>query len=228
MEARKLRQWENLMTEYGIWQAYYRGRRRTCPGYYPVTLRRLEVRTVTMQEVIERAKQLYPELKLKPASARSWTLNELIPAPTIESLGRGRGVRAHYPVDSAAQMATAAYLQRDLGYTQKEIAQARAFVLGDATIDTPNMQQVCDLIAMTLKPEAVSKETRRIFNCVGEYARSIALARAGENLASLWGGITFQAHGHDEQGRPTLHYSVSLPGLYWDPRLTGGDPEKEA
>jgi len=79
---------------------------------------------VTMQEVIERAKQLYPELKLKPASARSWTLNELIPAPTIESLGRGRGVRAHYPVDSAAQMATAGYLQ-DQGFRQKQIAQAR-------------------------------------------------------------------------------------------------------
>jgi len=124
-------------------------------------------------------------------------------------------------------MAVAAYLM-DERYTQKEIAQARAFVIGDATIDTLDTQQVCDLITMALKPEVVSKEARRIFECAAAYARAIALARAGKDITSLWGGITFQAHGHDEQGRPTLHYSVSLPGLYWDPRLTGGDPEKEA
>jgi len=83
------------------------------------------------------------------------------------------------------------------------------------------MQQVCDLIAMTLKPERLAKRPGASSIAWESMPVPIALARAGENLASLWGGITFQAHGHDEQGRPTLHYSVSLPGLYWDPRLTG-------
>ena len=180
---------------------------------------------MTMEDVIERARKLYPDLTLTPVTARKWTERGLLDRPEIQHLGGTQGNRAHYSVDAAAQMAVAAYLM-DERYTQKEIAQARALVVGDATIDTLDMQQVCDLITMALKPEAVRKEARRIFECAAAYARAIALARAGEDITSLWGGITFQAHGHDEQGRPTLHYSVSLPGLYWDPRLTGGDPEK--
>ena len=205
-------------------QSRVRRKRKRYPIYSAV---RREGSSLTLDEVIAKAHELYPDRIVTLAAARKWVGRDMLPSPTIQSFGRGKGTQAHYPVDTAPQMAVAAYLM-DERYTQKEIAQARAFVIGDATIDTLDTQQVCDLITMALKPEVVSKEARRIFECAAAYARAIALARAGKDITSLWGGITFQAHGHDEQGRPTLHYSVSLPGLYWDPRLTGGDPEKEA
>lgn len=88
---------------------------------------------MTLQEAIEQAKRLYPDLTLKPVTARKWTERGLLPSPTIESLGGTGGTRAHYPEDTPAQMAVAAYMMA-LRYTQKEIAQARQVVLEDAPV----------------------------------------------------------------------------------------------
>lgn len=215
MEVRKLRQWENLMTEYGKRQAYYRGRRRTCPGYYPVAMKLLEVRNVTMEEVITRAKQLYPELKLKPASARSWTLNELIPAPAIESLGRGRGVRAHYPVDAVAQMATVAAMMA-LGYTQKQIAMARKIVLEGVLVD-----DMPDVVALLKSGQEFHDNLAvvRMAEAVKRYALTLATARAGRKVTRPL-PVYFHKRQWEQDGKQMFSCFASAVGYYIDPRGT--------
>ncbi len=88
---------------------------------------------MTLQEAIARAQELYPELRLSLAAARKWVARSLIPNPSIESMGQGRGSRAHYPEDTPAQMAVVGYMMA-LGYTQKQIAQARQIVLEGAPV----------------------------------------------------------------------------------------------
>ena len=89
-----------------------------------------------MEEVLEKARELYPGLKLKPASARMWTKRGLIPSPAVESLGGTQGTRAHYPTDTPAQMAVAAYMS-ELGYKQREIARAREWILDGIPLAKP-------------------------------------------------------------------------------------------
>jgi len=49
---------------------------------------------VTMEDVIERARDLYPDLTLNPVTARKWTERGLLPSPDVQHRG---GPRATVP-----------------------------------------------------------------------------------------------------------------------------------
>ncbi len=217
---------EWLMTEYGLRQAYYHGKRRTCPGYHEfVTIKHWEGdNSMTLQEVITKAQALCPELRLSLAAARKWVARSLIPNPSIESMGQGRGSRAHYPEDSAAQMAVVGYMM-SLGYKQTQIAQARRIVLEGAPVDSDLMRDVVSLL--TLRQETSNEGTARLPSpeanelalAVQYYAKAIALARTGRPMDSLWPTYTHTQTDYDAEGNETFSYYVSLLGLYWDPRV---------
>ena len=218
---------EWLMTEYGLRQAYYHGKRRTCPGYHEfVTIKHWEGdNSMTLQEVITKAQALYPELRLSLAAARKWVARSLIPNPSIESLGQGKGSSAHYPKDSAAQMAVVGYMM-SLGYKQAQIAQARQIVLEGALVDNDLMRDVVSLL--TLREETSnegtatrlpSPEANELALAVQYYAKAIALARTGKTVDCLWPTHTHTQTDYDEEGNETFTYYVSLLGLYWDPRV---------
>lgn len=216
------------MTEYGLRQMYYHGKRRSCPGYYSVPHKNLtwEGASLTIDEAVERAKELYPNLILKPVTARKWTERGLLPSPTIESLGGTGGTRAHYPEDTPAQMAVAAYMMA-LGYTQKQIAQARQVVLEDAPVDSDLMRDVVGLLTLreeTSKEEGIvvrlpSPEAQRLASAVQYYAQAIAIAQTGKTVDCLWPTYVHRQSNYDEEGNETFTYYVSLLGLYWDPRV---------
>ena len=179
---------------------------------------RVGVPGVTLQEVIEEARRLYPDLSIKPATARKWIERSLLPNPTVEARGGRQGNRAHYPDDSSAQMAVAAHLQ-DSGFTQRQIAQARTIVLEDVTVDSPELEDLRDVLTGRKQPEDVNKETRKQAEAVRDYAYFIALARSGRRLRPSLGSFSYQRHGYDSKGNPTFSYSISLPGFYWDSRV---------
>ncbi|WP_461367298.1 hypothetical protein [Candidatus Darwinibacter acetoxidans] len=178
---------------------------------------------MTMKEVIEKAKEVYPDLALKPASARTWTKRGLIPSPVIESLGRSRGTQAHYPNDSPAQMATAAYLQ-ELGYTQKQIAQAREWILNGIPLGKPIDADSMDwtspevLEAMELPDMLSGPQARRLFRCLEAYAMTLAMARGGINLLR---SLPSFVHKTVKPFSDRLEYIVSIPGAWIDPRHEG-------
>ena len=214
------------MTEYGLRQMYYHGKRRSCPGYYSAPHKNLtwEGASLTIDEAVERAKELYPDLTLKPVTARKWTERGLLPSPTIESLGGTGGTRAHYPEDTPAQMAVAAYMMA-LRYTQKEIAQARQIVLEGMPVDSDLMRGVVSLL--TLREEiskegtvirSPSPEAQRLASAVQQYSQAIALARVEEPINLLWPTYTHSKSDYHE-GEETFSFYVSLLGLYWDPRV---------
>ena len=174
---------------------------------------------MTLREVVEEARKLYPDLTLKATSARTWTARGLLPEPEkVEHLGGRQGNRAHYPDDSSAQMAVAAHLQ-DSGFTQRQIAQARTIVLEDVTVDSPELEDLRDVLTGRKQPEDVNKETRKQAEAVRDYAYFIALARSGRRLRPSLGSFSYQRHGYDSKGNPTFSYSISLPGFYWDSRV---------
>ena len=82
--------------------------------------------------VLAQAKELYPDLDLKPDSVRTWTKRGLIPKPWVKSLGKKKGTQSFYPLDTPRQLATAAHLQAQ-GYKQGEIAEAREAFLSGAS-----------------------------------------------------------------------------------------------
>ena len=217
---------ERDLTEYGRQHAPARAKRRH--GRVPSRWHdgRVEVVQVTLREVVEEARKLYPDLTLKATSARTWTARGLLPEPEkVEHLGGRQGNRAHYPDDSPAQMAVAAHLQ-DSGFTQRQIAQARTIVLEDVTVNNPELEDLRDVLAGRKQPEDVNKETRKQAEAVRGYAYFFALARAGRRLRPSLGSFSYQRHGYDSKGNPTFSYSISLPGFYWDPRM-GAELEKD-
>ncbi len=181
---------------------------------------------MTMEDVIERAKELYPGLTLNPVTARKWTERGLLDRPEIQHLGGTQGNRAHYSVDAAAQMATAGYLQ-DQGFRQKQIALARKIVLEGVPVDDDSIRDVVALLKTGRLHEADSNvfrlptaEVAAIAGAVRAYAVALALARAGRPVEEdPGGGIAYHGHGWDEQGRRTYAYGIGIPGVYWDPRI---------
>lgn len=194
---------------------------------------------MTIDEVIENAKKYYPDLSIKPATVYKWVERELLPSPTIQSLGGTQGTRAHYPTDAAAQMATAAAMM-ELDYKQKEIAQAREWVLNGIPL-SPEMSKALAAFAGPNPPEtlglpenlegrsladqaaaacagawteaAIGKQARKMLRCLGTYARLLAAARGGRHV--YWRIIEFKK----VLIRPDrLEYIVSIPGAYLDPR----------
>ena len=94
---------------------------------------RVEVVPVTLQEVIERARALYPDLgELNPATARTWAKRGMWPRALKQvGQGQGKGRVGDYPEESPAQLATAAFLKQGLKrkFTDAQIAWARQFWL---------------------------------------------------------------------------------------------------
>lgn len=178
---------------------------------------------MTMEEALEKARELYPGLKLKPASARMWTKRGLIPSPAVESLGGTQGTRAHYPTDTPAQMAVAAYMS-ELGYKQREIARAREWILDGIPLAKPIDIDHADwrspemLDAVELPEELSGPKARQLWRCLEAYALTLAMARGGRNLLKpplAIKSVTVKPF------RDRLEYVVSIPGVYLDPRHGG-------
>jgi hypothetical protein len=93
----------------------------------------VEVVPVTLQEVIEQARALYPGMgELKPETARTWAKRGMWPRALKQvGQGQGKGRVGDYPEESPAQLATAAFLKQGLKrkFTDAQIAWARQFWL---------------------------------------------------------------------------------------------------
>jgi len=101
-ETMAVTEWD--LVEYGQRQREYKQKRH----YSIYSAVRREGDSLTLDEVIARAYELYPNRIVTPTAARTWVARDILPAPMIQSFGRGKGTRAHYPVDTVAQMATVA------------------------------------------------------------------------------------------------------------------------
>ena len=129
---------------------------------------------MTIEEAIEAARKLYPDLSIKPATARKWIEGSLLPNPEkVERLGGRLGNRAHYSDDLSAQIAAAAFTTSQ-GYTQKQVAQARRIVLEGVPVD-----DVIPLEDGRLHDTAIT-----MVRAVRTYASALAQARAGGMLDS--------------------------------------------
>jgi len=170
---------------------------------------RVEVVPVTLQEVIEQAQGVYPELEVNLPAARKWIARGLLDAAKISGCGQGLGTRADYPADAGPQMATAAYLMA-LRYTQAEISTARMWYLEGIPEGEPVAR------ALTGADQALGRRERDLLNCLRLYARTLILHRAGR--CAIWPFGEFRT-AVTEAGR--VWYAVSLPGVWTDPRHAG-------
>jgi hypothetical protein len=218
------------LVQYGQRQREYRRKSRalrerpTRPKASPIVIikHRWGGMAMTIDEVVERAKELYPDLTLKATSARMWTARGLMPGAHIESLG-AHGTRAHYPIDAAAQVAAAGYLQ-DQGFRQKQIAQARQIVLEGVPVEGDLMRDVVALLE-TGRLEAdgpnvfrlPSAEVAGIAKAVHAYAFALATARAGRNVTRPLSGF-FHKRTWEKNGVQMFACFVSVLGYYIDPR----------
>ena len=94
---------------------------------------RVEVVPVTLQEVIEQARALYPGMgELNPATARTWAKRGMWPRALKQvGQGQGKGRVGDYPEESPAELAVAAFLKYGLKrrFKDADIARARQFWL---------------------------------------------------------------------------------------------------
>ena len=217
---RKEHYYKTLM-ELDSWgQPRNRRRRQRYPILRTVTK---EGTGVTMEDVIERARELYPDLTLNPVTARKWTERGLLPSPDVQHRGGTQGNRADYPIDAAAQMATAGYLQ-DQGFRQKQIALARKIVLEGVPVEGDLMRDVVALLD-TGRLEAdgpnvfrlPSAEVAGIAKAVHAYAFALATARAGRNVTRPLSGF-FHKRTWEKNGVQMFACFVSALGYYIDPR----------
>ena len=217
-ETMAVTEWD--LVEYGQRQRDYRRKR-----LYPILAIRWEGHSLTIDEVIENAKKYYPDLSIKPATVYKWVERELLPSPTIQSLGGTQGTRAHYPTDAAAQMAAAGYLQAQ-GFRQKQIAQARQIVLEGVPVEGDLMRDVVALLE-TGRLEAdgpnvfrlPSAEVAGIAKAVHAYAFALATARAGRNVTRPLPGYLHKRQ-WEQDGKQMFSCFVSALGYYIDPRGT--------
>ncbi len=170
---------------------------------------------MTMEDVIERARELYPDRIVTLAAARKWVGRDMLPSPTIQSFGRGKGTRAHYPVDTVAQMATAAAMM-DLGYTQREIAQARQVVVDGVPVD-----DMPDVVALLESGQEFHDNLAvvRMAEAVKRYALTLATARAGRKVTRPLPGY-FHKRKWEQDGKQMFSCFASAVGYYIDPRGT--------
>ena len=205
-ETMAVTEWD--LVEYGQRQREYKQKRN-----YPIHAIRWEVDGLTLDEVIARAYELYPNRIVTPTAARTWVARDMLPAPTIQSFGRGKGTRAHYPVDTVAQMATAAAMM-DLGYTQREIAQARQVVVDGVPVD-----DMPDVVALLESGQEIHDNLAvvRIAEAVRRYALTLATARAGRNVTRPLSGF-FHKRTWEKNGVQMFACFVSALGYSIDPR----------
>ena len=94
---------------------------------------RVEVVPVTLQEVIEQARALYPDLgELNPATARTWAKRGMWPRALKQvGQGQGKGRVGDVPEERPAELAVAAFLKYGLKrrFKDADIARARQFWL---------------------------------------------------------------------------------------------------
>ena len=114
---------------------------------------------MTMPEVIEAARRLYPDMgELKLATARTWVTRGLIPSATRQAgQGRGKGRVGDYPDTTPYEMAVAAFLKYALQTPFKETAIARArqvWVVNDRSATGREAEELLPglLIAATYRP----------------------------------------------------------------------------
>lgn len=223
------------LVEYGRRQQDYR-RKRRYPIYKAVCW---EGDSLTLEEVIENATKYYPDLALKTVTARKWTERGLLPTPDVHHRGGTEGNRAHYPVDAAAQMATAGAMM-ELGYKQKEIALAREWALDGIPL-SPEIAQALNAFAGPNPPEdlglpndlegyslgdrvaaalagawtkaAIGPEARKMLRCLQTYARLLAATRGGRHV--YWRLFEWRTL---KIGPERLYYIVSIPGAHVDVR----------
>jgi hypothetical protein len=169
------------------------------------------VEPVTLEEVLEQARALYPEMgELNPETARTWAKRDMWPRALKQvGQGQGKGRVGIYPDDSPAELATAAYLQA-LRYRQAEIAQARTWYLEGIPAGEPVAR------ALIGGEQALGRRERDLLNCLRLYARTLILHRAGR--CAIWPFGEFRT-AVTEAGR--VWYAVSLPGVWTDPRHAG-------
>lgn len=166
---------------------------------------------MTLPEVIEQARALYPEMgELHPETARTWAKRDMWPRALKQvGQGQGKGRVGIYPDDSPAELATAAYLMA-LRYTQAEISTARMWYLEGIPEGEPVAR------ALTGADQALGRRERDLLNCLRLYARTLILHRAGR--CAIWPFGEFRT-AVTEAGR--VWYAVSLPGVWTDPRHAG-------
>lgn len=175
-----------------------------------------------LQEVIEEARRLYPDLSIKPATARKWIERGLLPNPeTVERLGGRQGARAHYSADSPAQLATAAFAAAR-GYKQREVAQARALVLQGLRPDSPELEKAFAVLTGERDVFEVDNKARRIALAALTYAKALARARGGLPLEARLPEIRCIDR-RPVAGDPSFCFYICLPGQFWDERITGDE-----
>lgn len=181
--------------------------------------RRVEVTAVTLEEAIEQARALYPDLTIKPATVYKWTERGLLPSPDVRSLGGRQGTKAEYSDDWPAQMAAAAFAA-SRGYKQREIAQARKLVLEGLRPDSPELEAAFAALAGDRDMFEVDNKARRIALAALTYAKALARARGGLPLEERWPEIRF-IDMRAVAGDPNFCFYICLPGKMWDPRVAG-------
>ena len=191
-------------------QSRVRRKRKRYPIYSAV---RREGSSLTLDEVIAKAHELYPDRIVTLAAARKWVGRDMLPSPTIQSFGRGKGTRAHYPVDTVAQMATAAAMM-DLGYTQREIAQARQVVVDGVPVD-----DMPDVVALLESGQEIHDNLAvvRIAEAVRRYALTLATARAGRKVTRPL-PVYFHKRQWEQDGKQMFSCFASALGYYIDSR----------
>ena len=212
-----VREWD--LVEYGVKHAKRGTKAR---GRVPWRYHggRVGVPGVTLQEVIEEARRLYPDLSIKPATARKWVERGLLPNPeTVERLGGREGARAHYGADSPAQLATAAFAAAR-GYKQREVAQSRALVLQGLRPDSPELERAFAVLAGERDMSEVDHKARRIALAALTYAKALARARGGLPLEARLPEIRCIDR-RPVAGDPSFCFYICLPGKVWDGRVTG-------
>jgi len=172
---------------------------------------------VTLEEVIKAAQELYPELNMSLSAARTWVARKLIPAPEIESKGRGKGTQANYSEDTPAQMAAAAYTAAQ-GYTQKQIALARRIVLEGMPTEGELMTAVACMLGGGVNffydPKYMSAPTREalaICGATSTYGYVLALALEHCTVTDKWPANGF-VKWFDVEGREFIKYDTVVLG----------------
>jgi len=188
---------------------------------WPYHAGRVEVMNgVTLEEAVEAARKLYPDLTLKATSARMWTARGLLPNPEkVERLGGRLGNRAHYSDDLPAQIAAAAFTT-SRGYTQKQVAQARRVVLEGVPLEGLMVDVAALLETGRVPGESVRIPPARvaaIAEAVQRYAIALATARSGRNVTRPLPACLHKRR-WTEDGKPMFSYFASALGYYIDPR----------
>jgi hypothetical protein len=151
----------------------------------------VEVVPVTLEEVIERAREIYPDLgELNPATARTWAKRGMWPRALKQvGQGQGKGRVGDYPEESPAELAAAAFLKQGLRrrFKDADIARARQFWLSggkaqgeEAEAILPGLLSLARCREMAFEPNAIDS-LEMAFDLL-LYAAKLEQARRGMDM----------------------------------------------